>query len=140
MLYFLLHACLGGYFWRVLYCLLCCLLFNCKLWRINYLEWRREGAVFSQFCCLCSKALGSPGEIIVYPLSPIRHPSVRQPFSKTFSSKTALQIEVKFYVAPPWVGGTKVCSWHLGHMTMMAAMPIYGKNHPPKIFSAKLGM
>ena len=29
---------------------------------------------------------------------------------------------------PPWVGGTKVCLRHLGHMTKMAAMPIYGKN------------
>ena len=42
--------------------------------------------------------------------------------------------------------GTKVCSWHLGHMTNMAAMPKYGKN-PSKIISrtgglifAKLGM
>ena len=35
---------------------------------------------------------------------------------------------------PPWVGGTKVCSQHLGHMTKMASTPIYGKN-PSKIFS-----
>ena len=34
---------------------------------------------------------------------------------------------------PPCVGGTKVCSGCLGHMTKMAAMPIYGKN-PSKIF------
>ena len=27
---------------------------------------------------------------------------------------------------PPWVGGTKVCLQHLGHMTKMAAAPIYG--------------
>ena len=48
---------------------------------------------------------------------------------------------------PPWVGGTKVCSRHVGHMTKMAATPIYGKN-PSKIFlsgtgrpiSMKLGM
>ena len=26
------------------------------------------------------------------------------------------------------VGGTKVCSLHLEHMTKMATMPIYGKN------------
>ena len=45
-----------------------------------------------------------------------------------------------------WVGGTKFCSRHLGHMTKMAATPIYGKN-PLKIFSktggpifTKLGM
>ena len=29
---------------------------------------------------------------------------------------------------PPWDGGTKVCSTGQGHMTKMAAMPIYGKN------------
>ena len=34
---------------------------------------------------------------------------------------------------PPWVGGKKVCLGDLGHMTKMAATPIYGKN-PSKIF------
>ena len=29
---------------------------------------------------------------------------------------------------PPWDGGMKVCSNDPGHMTKMAAMPIYGKN------------
>ena len=28
----------------------------------------------------------------------------------------------------PWDGGTKVCSNGPGHMTKMAAMPLYGKN------------
>ena len=32
----------------------------------------------------------------------------------------------KFYVDPPWVGGAKVCSRHLGHKTKMAATPLYG--------------
>ena len=46
----------------------------------------------------------------------LHRPSVvRPPFSKIFS-KTAWPIEAKFQVAPPWVGGTKVCSGHLGHM------------------------
>ena len=34
----------------------------------------------------------------------------------------------KFRVDPPWDGGTKVCSNGPGHMTKIAAMPIYGKN------------
>ena len=34
----------------------------------------------------------------------------------------------KFYVEPPWEGGTKVYINGPGHMTKMAAMPIYGKN------------
>ena len=63
----------------------------------------------------------------------VRRPSVvrrRRPSSLTISniSKTAHPIKAKFYVEPPWVGGTKVCSRHLGHMTKMAATPIYGKN------------
>ena len=37
-------------------------------------------------------------------------------------------IEAKFHVEPPWDGGTKTCLNGLGHMTTMAAMPIYIKN------------
>ena len=72
--------------------------------------------------------LGSQGELIVYP-SRLR-PSVRRrpSFSKIFSSETAWQIKAKFYVEPPWEGGTKVYINGPCHMTKMAAMPIYGKN------------
>ena len=81
--------------------------------------------------------LGSQGELIVYPSS--RGPSVRHPpFSKIFSSETTWPIKAIFYVEPPCVGGTKVCSRHLGHMTKMAATPIYGKN-PSKIFFSRTG-
>ena len=85
------------------------------------------------------------GELIVYPWSVVRH---RRPqCSNIFFSESAWPIEAKFYVEPPWLGGTKFCSRHLGHMTKMAATPIYGKN-PSKIFfsrtdrriSTKLGM
>ena len=48
---------------------------------------------------------------------------------------------------PPWEGGTKVCINGPGHMTKMAAMPIYGKNlkkssspEPGGPISTKLGM
>ena len=64
--------------------------------------------------------------------------SVRTPFSKIFFSKTTRPIEAKFHVEPPWIGGTKVCSGNLGHMTKMAAMPIYSKK-PSKIFSGTKG-
>ena len=71
------------------------------------------------------------GELIGYPW--IRRPSVvrRRPsstFSNIFSSETAWQIKAKFYVEPPWEGGTKSFINGPGHMTKMAAMPIYGKN------------
>ena len=53
-------------------------------------------------------------------------------FSNIFS-ETAGPMEAKFHVEPPWDGGTKVCSRGPGHMTKMAAIPIYGKT-PSKIF------
>ena len=79
------------------------------------------------------------GELIVYPWSGVRRPSVvRSQCSNIFFSETTWPIKAKFYVEPPWVGGTKVCSRHLGHMTKMAATPIYGKN-PSKIFFSRTG-
>ena len=69
------------------------------------------------------------GELIVYPWSSVRRPSVGvcSQCSNIFFSETAGPIKAKFYVEPPWVGGTIFCSRHLGHMTKMAATPIYGK-------------
>ena len=84
------------------------------------------------------------GELIVYPWSGVRRPSVRPSSvrrpqcSKIFFSETAGPVKAKFYVEPPWVGGTIFCSRHLGHMTKMAATPIYGKN-PSKIFFSRTG-
>ena len=60
----------------------------------------------------------------VRPSSPVRPFT----FSNVFSSETAWPIKAKFYVEPPWEGGTKVYINGPGHMTKMAAMPIYGKN------------
>ena len=65
--------------------------------------------------------LGSEGELTQASVG------VRSPFSK-ISSETTWPIKAKFYVEPPWEGGTKVCINGHGHMTKMAAMPIYGKN------------
>ena len=39
-----------------------------------------------------------------------------------------MPIEAKFHMEPHWNEGMKVYSNGLGHMTKMAAMPIYGKN------------
>ena len=89
------------------------------------------------------------GELIVYPWSGVRRrPSsvvrrlssvVRRPqCSNIFFSETAWPIKAKFYVEPPWVGGTKFCSRHLGYMTKMAATPIYGRK-PSKIFFSRTG-
>ena len=63
------------------------------------------------------------------------HPSVvsRSQSSNTFFSETAGPIKAKFYVEPPRVEGTKVCSRDSGYMTKMTATPIYRRN-PSKIF------
>ena len=44
------------------------------------------------------------------------------------SSETNWPINAKFHVNPPWEVGKKVYINGTGHMTKMAAMPIYGKN------------
>ena len=49
-------------------------------------------------------------------------------FSKIFSSETPGPVNAKLHVEHPQEGRTKVCINGPGHMTKMAAMPIYGKN------------
>ena len=78
------------------------------------------------------------------PASAVRR---RPPFSKIFFSEIAWPIKAKFYMKHLWEEGTNVFINNPGHMTRMAAMPIYGKN-PSKFFfsgttgliSTKLGM
>ena len=113
---------------------------GCRAWFVSDLVGNPKDR-FSYLLAHLSRRL--MGELIGYPCSGVR------PSSSTISnifSETTCPIKAKFYVEPPWVGGTKVCLWHLGHMTKMAATPIYGKN-PSKIFSrtgrpisTKLGM
>ena len=93
---------------------------------------------FSMFLAHLSRRL--IGELIVYQCSGVRRrrTSSSSTISKIFFSETAGPIKAKFYVEPPWVGGTIFCSRHLGHMTKMAATPIYGKN-PSKIFFSRTG-
>ena len=93
------------------------------------------------------------GELIVYPWSGVHPASIRRPASvrrpqfQTSSSLKPLGRSKPILRGVSLGRGTKVCSRHLGHMTKMAAMPIYGKN-PSKIFfsgtggliSTKLGM
>ena len=99
-----------------------------------------DGAFVSLLAHLSQRFIG---ELIGYSWSDVRPRPfasvIRRPqCSKIYFSETAWPIKAKFYVEPPWVGGTIFCSWHLGHMTKMAATPIYGKN-PSKIFSRTCG-
>ena len=74
------------------------------------------------------------GERILYPCSGVRRRRrrcccCRRPqFSNIFSSENAWPIKAKFYAELSCEGGTKVYINGPGHMTKMAAMPIYGKN------------
>ena len=58
--------------------------------------------------------------------------------SNVFSSETAWPIKAKFYVEPPWKGGTKIYINGQGHMTKMAAMPIYDKNLKNLLFQNQM--
>ena len=78
------------------------------------------------------------GELIVYQWSGVRHPSIRLSTFSNIFSKTACPIKAKFLCGASLGRRTKVCSHHLGHMTKMAATPIYGKN-PSKIFFSRTG-
>ena len=66
------------------------------------------------------------GYIHVYSIGPL--------FSNIFS-ETAWPIKAKFHVESHWEGETKVYINGPGHMTMMAARPIYGKTF--KIFFSR---
>ena len=63
------------------------------------------------------------GELIEYSWSGVRPSSLT---ILNIFSKTACLIKAKFYVEPPWEVGKKVYVNGTGHMTKMAAMPIYG--------------
>ena len=70
-----------------------------------------------------SEPLGSQGELIVYPCSCVRPSTIFKHFLPN-----ARPIKAKYYVEPPWEGGTKIYINGPGHMTKMAAMSIYGIN------------
>ena len=72
----------------------------------------------------CAYSIGRASDVRL-PLSVFRRSST---VSNIFSSEATDPIEAKFYVDPQCVGGMKVPSKSLGHITKMSAMPIYGKN------------
>ena len=97
------------------------------------LQWLARNIISIYRDCILAHLYTNGPASVVRPSSvrPSVRPSVvrrRPQCSKIFFSETAGPIKAKFYVEPPWVGGTLFCSRHLGHMTKMAATPIYGKN------------
>ena len=97
---------------------------------ISVFSWQSVNQTQNTSLVSSPEPLGSQGELIVYPCSGVHPSSVHRlsTISNIFSSETTWPIEAKFYLEPPWEGGTKVCINGPGHMTKMAAMPIYGKN------------
>ena len=57
-------------------------------------------------------------------------------YIKTDFSQTIGPIELEFHVKTPYDKLAKICTKYFGHMTKMAATPIYGKN-PQKIFFSR---
>ena len=92
--------------------------------------------IFFLFLALLSERL--IGELIGYTWSGVRPSSFVVNNFNIFFSKTACPIKAKFDLEPPWVEKTNVCSRHVGHMTKMAATPIYCKI-PSKIFFSRTG-
>ena len=58
--------------------------------------------------------------------------------SSNVFSETTGPFKAIFCMEPQWIEGMKVCSQHLGHITKVASLPLYGKN-PIKIFSETKG-
>ena len=67
----------------------------------------------------------------------LRRTSVVRPstISNDFSSETTGPTATKFHRQPPGPLGQKTCSNGPGHVTNMAAMPLYGKNLKKIFFS-----
>ena len=71
---------------------------------------------------------GSQGELILYPCSDV----CCCPSTIYKDLQNPWPMKAKFHVEPAWEGGMKVYIIGPGHMTKMAAMPIYGKHLLPE--------
>ena len=56
-------------------------------------------------------------------------------FLKDLSSENTGPISIKFHMQPLGQRGKKISIFCPGHITKMATMPIYGKNHSKLFFS-----
>ena len=60
-------------------------------------------------------------------------------FLKDFSSENTGQISIKFHMQPLDKGGKKIYIFCPGHISKMATLPIYGKNHSKLFLSRTTG-
>ena len=63
------------------------------------------------------------------------HIGVPSIYQNIVFSQTICPIELKFYVKTPYDKLAEMYAKYCGHMTKMAATPIYGKNHLKIFFS-----
>ena len=63
----------------------------------------------------------------------VAHIGVPSTHENIVSSETTRPIELNFHMKTPYDSLAKICTKCTGHMTKMAATPIYGKN-PLNIF------
>ena len=66
----------------------------------------------------------------------VTHIGVPSIYLNIVFSQTIGPIELKFHVKTPYCKLAKIYAKYFGHMTKVAAMPIYGKN-PSKIFFSR---
>ena len=65
----------------------------------------------------------------------VAHIVVPSIYYNIVSSQTIGPIELKFHMKTPYDKSAKIYTKYFGHMTKMAATPIYGKNHFKIFFS-----
>ena len=61
-------------------------------------------------------------------LAKVAHIAVPSIYQNIVSSQTIGPIELKFHMKTPYDKSAKIYAKYFGHMTKMAATPIYGKN------------
>ena len=133
----ILHVCEQRRLWRAFSGRLCILILVVR--QKTSLTWNRRStflAHLSRRLIWWAYRIGRPLSSVVRRPSyvVVRRPSYvvvrHRPHSlNIFSSETTGPIKVKkIHMELLWDGGTKVCPNSPGHMTKMAAMPIYGKN------------
>ena len=103
-------------------------LLNIKLYGRRYKDtihrafnmWLIDHSVFFSFAQLSlSDSIGRHSLFVV----------LNRPHTLNIISENKETTEVKFHMKPSLDGGTKICIIGPDHITRMAAMPIYGKNH-----------
>ena len=93
----------------------------------NIVNPNNQPLLYQPLASLCYRAGWFLGELIGYSWSSVRHrPSVVNNFKHLLQN--CLPDQSQILCGASLSRGIKVCSRHLGHMTKMATMPIYGKN------------